>query len=188
MNTIRASDTLCEMTSQEPDADVIASKLGIVDEIFDRFLKTNIFRGQKQSLEDIMSIERDRYLKYAHGSDHFLAELKVIDAFDTKTVEIRLSNGVAPKDLTAYFKKDDVDHDHDQWTCLSEIWLHWLPMLQAAMRATHSITEIWYHEGDHRVEILLEAADRSKCPRLLMIFAPQYPYVEDEFTYWAQPL
>jgi len=172
-----------EMTSQRPDADLIARKLHTVDEIFGRFLATNTFRGQNQSLEDIMQITRDRTLKYAFLSDHFLADLGVVDAHDTKVIEVRLSNGALPKSV---MQRDDAYYA--QWICLTEVWLHWVPKMQAAMHATHAITEMWFDESNHRVEVLLEAKNRPMFPRLLVIFTPQYPAIEDEFAFSPQPL
>ncbi len=172
------------MTSQLPDADVIAKTLRTVDDIFGHFLASNVYRGKNQSLEeDIMQITRDRTLRYAHHADSFLADLNVIDAHDTKVIELRLSNGDSPKGV---MQRDDALRA--EWICLTEIWLHWVPKMQAAIHATHNITEMWFDESDHRVEILLEAKNMVQFPRLLVIFAPQYPDVEHEFTFFKQPL
>ena len=168
----------CDMPSQQPDADLIAKKLATIDEVFGNFLSTNIYRGHHQSLGDIMQITRDRHLKYAHRSDAFIADLDVIDAHDTKVIEVRLSNGASP---TGVMHRDDAHRG--QWICLTQVWLHWVPEMQAAMQATHTITEMWFDESDHRVEVLLEAVNRLNFPRLLVIFAPQYPDVEDEFAF-----
>ena len=56
------------------------------------------------------------------------------------------------------------------------------------MPATHNITEMWFDESKHRVEVLLEAIDTSKFPRLLVILAPQYPDVQDELAISRRPL
>jgi len=166
--------------SETIDADSIAKALVTADEVWGRFLTPNIYRGRNQTLKDVMDIKRDRTLKYSHDSNDFIANINLLHEFDNDVVKLNMSNGAPFVKL--------IEGCDDDWLCLSKSHLHWLRKTKTTTEVNHTITEIWYNKRNKSVEVLLEALDTSKSPRICIFFASQYPYAEDEYSFYRQPL
>lgn len=156
--------------------------MGLLDSVFEGFIKTNKHRQRHYTMGDLFSIARSpfkHYFRFEHLSIPYLATVFTYKGYDYDWLNIKLCNNgfvYTPRAGDAITR-----HKSDTWIVLpaSEA-LKWFSFLSSTVKPFYKSARVFYNYAEQRTDIKLYPTAPST-PALLVTFEPGSPYMDDNF-------